>query len=78
MKSENFIYWLQGFLELSKDNIGLTPEQVRVIKDHVELVLTKSVPDVNIHTLKVSELADAIGKQELPRPWTLQERTIVC
>ncbi len=40
MKPENFIYWLQGYLELSTENQGLTPEQVEIIKRHINLVLT--------------------------------------
>ena len=40
MSEINFIYWLQGFLELS-DSKEITKEQVEVIKEHISLVLEK-------------------------------------
>lgn len=41
MTPENFVYWLQGFVELN-DNKPLTEEQWGSIKRHLELVFTKS------------------------------------
>ena len=41
MTSRDFCYWLQGFFELSKENIekdGLTGPQARMIRDHLKLV----------------------------------------
>ena len=43
MTSEQFVYWMQGFLEIS-GNKEITPEQVNIIKDHISLVLTKVTP----------------------------------
>jgi len=40
MDSTNFIYWLQGYLELSNAK-SLTTEQVTVIKQHIALVMEK-------------------------------------
>lgn len=62
MDATNFIYWLQGFLELDEvgrkargDDISLpnalTATQVQVIKDHIKLVLTKVTPDIKIDPL---------------------------
>jgi len=40
MTPEQFIYWLQGFFELS-DAVSLTEKQVKIIKEHLEYVFTK-------------------------------------
>lgn len=47
MNSENFVYWLQGFLEISNTD-SLNKEQVQIIKDHIALALTKVTPDYNL------------------------------
>lgn len=44
MTPENFVYWLQGMLEIS-DAKKLNKEQVSIIKDHIALVLNKVTPD---------------------------------
>ncbi len=41
MTPVNFAYWLQGFFEISETNnteITLTPEQVKMIRTHLNLV----------------------------------------
>jgi len=43
MQERDFIYWLQGFLELSGATT-LNEEQVKVIKEHIALVMTKVTP----------------------------------
>ena len=40
MTPQDFTYWLQGFFELSNAQ-ELTPEQVKIIKEHLSLVLKK-------------------------------------
>jgi hypothetical protein len=40
MTAEQFIYWIQGFFELSGAT-ALNEEQVKVIKEHIALVLEK-------------------------------------
>lgn len=42
MNAENFVYWLQGALELGATELNST--QVQVIKDHIALVLHKETP----------------------------------
>lgn len=52
MTSEQFVYWLQGFLELKEagsEKIELDEAQIKCIKDHINLVLTKVTPANNIH-----------------------------
>lgn len=47
MSPENFAYWLQGFFELKKTvdhREGFTPETVKVIEDHLQLVFKKETP----------------------------------
>lgn len=44
MTPENFIYWLNGFVELN-DNPP-TPEQWQSIKEHLSLVMNKVTPPV--------------------------------
>ena len=43
MTSDNFVYWLQGYLELSKEKT-LDADQIKVIEDHIKMVLTKVTP----------------------------------
>lgn len=38
MTPENFVYWLQGYIELSKEKT-LTSEQMQVIQEHLNLVI---------------------------------------
>lgn len=38
MRSDQFVFWLQGFFELSEPNKALTMEQVQTIKNHLKLV----------------------------------------
>jgi hypothetical protein len=40
MSPENFIYWLQGYFEIS-GNKKLNESQVQIIKDHLKLVFDK-------------------------------------
>ena len=47
MTPENFVYWLNGFFEISGSKT-LTEEQVQVLKEHLKLVLTKKTPDITI------------------------------
>jgi hypothetical protein len=44
MSPENFIYWLQGYFEISGVT-KLNESQVKIIKDHLKLVFDKKTPD---------------------------------
>lgn len=48
MSAQEFAYWLQGYFELTPDGGGLSPEQVKVVKDHLQLVFQKVTPVVDI------------------------------
>lgn len=43
MKPEQFVYWLQGYFELTGSN-ELSEQQVEIIKDHLALVFKKETP----------------------------------
>lgn len=43
MTSEQFTYWLQGFFEIS-DSPTLSENQIKIIRDHLDLVFTKVTP----------------------------------
>lgn len=45
MSSKNFAYWLQGYLELAEGEKGLTAKQVKIIEEHLALVLHKVTPE---------------------------------
>lgn len=46
MTSEQFAYWLQGFVELNGSEP--TPEQWQSIKDHLKTVFVKVTPEVKV------------------------------
>lgn len=49
MTPEQFVYWLQGYMELTDEvveNHSLTFEQVLVIKDHLNKVFNRTNPTV--------------------------------
>lgn len=44
MTAEQFVYWLQGFMEIN-DPDRISPRETRIIKDHLKLVFDKQIPD---------------------------------
>jgi hypothetical protein len=50
MTPENFVYWLQGFFEISDPKI-LTESQITQIKDHLSLVFKKETPSRQVEPL---------------------------
>jgi hypothetical protein len=45
MTTENFAYWLKGFIELNGTGNGLTPDQLGMVKRHLDLVFTNVTDD---------------------------------
>jgi hypothetical protein len=43
MTSRDFVYWLQGFFELTENNKAISPEQVQTIKNHLKLVFLHEI-----------------------------------
>lgn len=46
MEAISFVYWLQGALELGQQK-AMSEEQVKIIQDHLNLVLQKATPAYN-------------------------------
>ncbi len=47
MESIEFTYWLQGAIEMNPEMLekGMSPQQVKTIQDHLDLVFNKITPD---------------------------------
>jgi hypothetical protein len=68
MTPENFIYWLNGFFEISGCK-NMSDNQVQIIKDHLKLVLQKKTPDL------ITTRPDLIINN---RPFDMGRDTITC
>ena len=44
MTAEQFVYWLQGFMEIN-DPETISKTETQIIKDHLKLVFDKETPD---------------------------------
>lgn len=44
MTSEQFVYWLQGFMEIGNPK-ALSAKETQIVKDHLKLVFDKKTPD---------------------------------
>lgn len=58
MTPEQFTYWLNGFFEIS-DTDNLNDKQVRIIRDHLDLVFNKVTPNRQIE--KTSTKYEAVS-----------------
>lgn len=64
MQSRDFVYWLQGYFEISNNNV-LLEDQVKVIKNHLAMVFKHEIdpsfggPEVQKELNKIHE-----GNQE--------------
>lgn len=47
MEALQFVYWLQGALELGQQK-ALSEAQVKIVQDHINLVLRKVTPGYNL------------------------------
>lgn len=46
MTPEQFVYWLQGFIEIDDaEELNISPRQAQIIKDHLKEVFTKKTPN---------------------------------
>lgn len=86
MDSEKFVYWLQGFVELS-DSDTISEKQWLVIKDHLKLVFDKKTPDRSEYkNPSYDQILDAlrpkpvdlIGKKFDQSYWSLNPPVITC
>jgi len=60
MESRDFVFWLQGFFELSGAT-ELTDKQVLIIQDHLALVFKKETPDRSEETPPLTFSGGDIG-----------------
>jgi hypothetical protein len=54
MTPEQFVYWLQGFMEMA-DPKELNKTQTTQIKDHLKLVFDKKTPEVSLPSIQHTE-----------------------
>lgn len=87
MTPEQFVYWLQGFLEVQDPKV-LDERQTQILKDHVALVFTKETPARPIQrpipdgklcapdlSKDLKELVEKVLKEDRPKDnRTLQEK----
>lgn len=59
MTPEQFCYWLRGFSELNPEGATPSPEQWRVIENHLTLVFKKETPDLRIPTPSILKWPDS-------------------
>ena len=65
MTPEQFVYWLQGFMEMA-DPKELNKVQTVQIKDHLKLVFDKKTPEVSLPMIQREE------------PFRITPYTITC
>lgn len=68
MNAENFTYWLQGFFELKKTidhREGFSPETVKVIEDHLQLVFKKVTPQYQFPSTPITTLPKPINPNDM-------------
>lgn len=51
MTSRDFVYWLQGFFEIENPE-SITPEQTKMIKNHLNLVFDKKTESIDVQDNK--------------------------
>ena len=54
--TENFAFWLKGYFELTGVSNDLTPMQVQIIKDHLDLMFKKETPNRGVRGVKLNEI----------------------
>lgn len=52
MEIRDFVFWLQGFFEISESN-ALTPKQVAIIKEHLNLTFKHVIGEAVAHVVPV-------------------------
>ena len=58
---EQFVYWLQGFAEVS-DAKSLSEQEWTIIKDHLKEVFVKKTPDYQLNYTRTNNTAETIYK----------------
>ena len=76
MSPEQFVYWLQGFMEVANPK-ELNEKQTQQIKNHLNLVFDKKTPDVS---LPLSQTITHTGNPFIINPYDITDpmTTPVC
>lgn len=67
MTSRDFAYWFMGFIEISNSKDGLTPDQLEVVKNHLNLVFKHEI-DPSFGDDKKQDELNKIHSGATPRP----------
>lgn len=65
MTSEQFCYWLQGFMECHNPDI-IYKNQVNMIKDHLQLVFKKETPNREVRSVSIEDAKEKIDYAYIP------------
>lgn len=76
MTAEQFTYWLQGFFELSDAKI-LDEKQVKIVKDHLDLVYNKVTPDRSEYQ-NINEVPPTFFSPQCNTTSVLPDDTLFC
>ena len=72
MTAEQFVYWLQGYMEIEDPKV-LDYKQTQIIKDHLALVFKKETPTRTLLTEQPTTLPSTY-----PGPLTTNPYTVTC
>jgi hypothetical protein len=70
MTHEQFCYWLQDFLELSGEGASMTPEQVKMVREHLATCFVKVTPPL--------QEAPPVRSGTSPADWLLRQPDVTC
>ena len=84
MTAEQFVYWLQGYMEIN-DPQTISKTETQIIKDHLKLVFDKQTPDRSNMTeiVGVPNSTQPIQPYVSPNDWSFNPKpynpyTITC
>ena len=61
MTPENFIYWINGLLEIGNPE-SLNKQQIQIIKDHINLVIEKKTPSIYQNPTGLASISCSVEK----------------
>lgn len=59
MTSRDFVYWLQGYLEIADKPVALSKEQVAIVQKHLAMVFAHEI-DPSMGGTKEQNILDAL------------------
>jgi len=77
MTAERFTYWLKGFFELS-DAKTLDEKQVKIVKDHLDLVYNKVTPDRSQEIQNINEVPPTFFHPQCNTTGSFPDDTLFC